>query len=242
MGGASKIVRPVFGESVKFFGTNYGDRKVKIVFTAQIKNLWNYQIHIILKSTYNFHMNKLKKYTIVGILFVIIAGTIAHFVYQWSGNNFFVGLFFPVNESVWEHMKLVYFPMLLYGIFMNHQLKEEYPAVTFALSFGILVGTFLVPVIFYTYSGILGKSVMVLDIATFVLSVMLAFWAVYRLTLSGRFADERSTDCTRWLVYIAAVTGLCFLLFSYMPPDAGLFQDLASANEQEGKNRGNSGM
>ncbi|MDD7025196.1 MAG: DUF6512 family protein, partial [Oscillospiraceae bacterium] len=58
-------------------------------------------------------MNKLKCYTITGILFVIITGTISHFVYEWSQNNFILGLFFPVNESTWEHMKLLFFPMLI---------------------------------------------------------------------------------------------------------------------------------
>lgn len=172
-------------------------------------------------------MNRLKKYTVAGIIFVIITGTIAHFIYQWTGNNFFVGLFFPVNESVWEHMKLVYFPMLLYGVFMNHQLKEEYPAVTSTLVLGILVGTFLVPVIFYTYSGMLGKNYIVLDIATFVLSVIIAFWWVYRRALSGI-----TTECTKWILYLTAVIGFCFLLFSYMTPDAGLFYDPSSANGQ----------
>lgn len=168
-------------------------------------------------------MSSLKKYTIAGIVFVIIAGTIAHFVYQWTGGSFLAGLFFPVNESIWEHMKLIYFPMLLYGGYMNHRLKEKYPAVTSALCLGILLGTFLIPVIFYTYSGILGKSYMPLDIATFVLSIVLAFFAVYRLTLSGRL-----TFCTSWFMWLVAFIGLGFILFSYMPPNIGLFQDLSS--------------
>lgn len=165
-------------------------------------------------------MSRLKKYTLTGILFVIIAGTIAHFVYPWTGDSFLAGLFFPVNESTWEHMKLVYFPMLLYGIYMNGRLKKEYPAVTSALSAGILLGTLLIPVIFYTYSGILGENYLLLDIATFVVSILLAFLAVYRLTLSGSL-----TSCTSWFVWLIAFIGLGFLLFSYMPPAIGLFQN-----------------
>ena len=101
-------------------------------------------------------MNPLKSNIIKGILFVSIAGTLAHFVYEWSNNNYILGFFFPVNESTWEHMKLFFFPMLLFSVWMNQKFKEEYPCVTGALLAGTLLGTFLIPVLFYTYSGILG--------------------------------------------------------------------------------------
>lgn len=45
-------------------------------------------------------MKKLKYFTVVGGAAVLALGTAAHFFYEWSGNNFFVGMFSPVNESV----------------------------------------------------------------------------------------------------------------------------------------------
>ena len=60
-------------------------------------------------------MNSLKRFCILGAIVTVIFGVISHFVYEWSGNNFFAGLFFPVNESTWEHMKLLFFPMLAYA-------------------------------------------------------------------------------------------------------------------------------
>ena len=53
----------------------------------------------------------LKTYTIIGVFFVLAAGSLAHFLYDWTGSNAIAGLFVPVNESVWEHMKLLFFPM-----------------------------------------------------------------------------------------------------------------------------------
>ena len=163
-------------------------------------------------------MNKLKHYTILGILFVIIAGTLSHFVYEWSGNNFILGFFFPVNESTWEHMKLCFFPMLLYSCFMNRKLKDDYPCVTSSLLFGVLLGTFLIPIIFYTYSGILGQNYIFFDIATFIISVLLAFIAVYRLSLSCVL-----DSFLFWLATLAFLTAICFLVFTYYPPCIGLF-------------------
>ena len=75
-------------------------------------------------------MNRLKHYSIAGAIFVLIAGTLSHFVYEWSGQNFILGFFFPIDESTWEHMKLIFFPMLSYSLFMNRQLKDDHPCVT----------------------------------------------------------------------------------------------------------------
>ena len=46
------------------------------------------------------------------ILAVVLLGTLWHFAYAISGDAYFVGLIAPVNESVWEHLKIVYLPIL----------------------------------------------------------------------------------------------------------------------------------
>ncbi len=165
-------------------------------------------------------MNRLKIGTILGILLVIIAGTLFHFVFEWSGNNPLVGLFFPVNESTWEHMKLSFFPMLLYSFFMNQKLKEEYPCITPSLLIGTLLATFLIPVLFYTYTGILEGNFFVLDIATYILSIVIAFLAVYKLTLTCNTYFSVS-----FLILMVIIIAVCFLVFTYFPPKLGLFAD-----------------
>lgn len=163
-------------------------------------------------------MKKLKHYTITGAIFVIITGTISHFIYEWSGRQFLLGFFFPVSESTWEHMKLCFFPMLIYSCFMNKRWKDAYPCVTSALLYGTLLGTFLIPVIFYTYTGIIGRNYLFLDIATFVISVLLAFLCVYRLTVSCKMFSH--TFLLGSLVFVMAI---CFLMFTYLPPNLGIF-------------------
>ena len=169
-------------------------------------------------SAYNTIMNKLKCYTIIGTIFVIITGTISHFIYEWSGNNFILGFFFPVSESTWEHMKLCFFPMLIYSLFMNQRLKEDYPCVTSSLLFGILFGTFLIPAIFYTYTGILGRNLLPLDIITFMSSIIFAFIAVYRLTHSCKMSSFAFP-----FGLLVSVMAVCFFTFSYNPPNIGFF-------------------
>ena len=163
-------------------------------------------------------MNKLKSYTLIGVGFVIITGTISHFIYEWSGQNFILGFFFTVNESTWEHMKLCFFPMLLYFLFMKLGLKVSNPCTVSSMLAGLLLGTCLIPVIFYSYSGILGQNYIVLDIATFVLSVLLGFLSFYKLSLSCK-AQHR----LRWLIFGVIVFAICFAIFTYLPPEFGIF-------------------
>lgn len=163
-------------------------------------------------------MNKLKRYTIIGIIFVLITGTISHFVYEWSGNNTLVGFLFPINESVWEHMKLLFFPMLFYSFYMIYKLEPDYPCIASSAMFGVLLGTFLIPVTFYTYSGILGYTSIFFDIGIFIVSVLLAFIAVYRLTLSCKLVSYELLF--KLLILIVA---MCFFAFTYHPLNIGIF-------------------
>lgn len=163
-------------------------------------------------------MNQLKRYTITGMLFVLILGTLSHFLYEWSNNNFFVGLFSPVNESIWEHMKLLFFPMLLFSLIAIPKLKYDYPCITSSSLSGILMGTILIPIIYYTYTGIIGYDITILDLLTFLLAVVIAFFTAYKFTLSCKMQDY--TAILRAIVYVFL---MCFLLFTYSPPSIGLF-------------------
>lgn len=168
-------------------------------------------------------MKQLNVFTVTGILFVLCTGTLAHFVYEWSGNNSLVGLFTPVNESIWEHMKLLFFPMLTYTLFMAFKWKDKYPCILSAFFCGTLTGTLLIPVFFYAYTYLLGRDVFWLDLAVFVLSVLIAFRLSHRLTLSCRLRSYTLLLCS--LICILAV---CFAVFTYHPPNLEIFEDMSS--------------
>ena len=104
-------------------------------------------------------MDRTKLYFIGGILFTAILGTLSHFFYDWTGQGALIGLVSPVNESTWEHMKLVFFPLLLWTLLASPGLSGEYPAISGALLLGNILGTLSIPVLFYTYTGILGRDV-----------------------------------------------------------------------------------
>lgn len=160
-----------------------------------------------------------KKLFIWGFLFVSVIGTLLHFVYEWSGNNSIVRLFAPWNESTWEHMKLLFFPMLVLVLFLFFKLPEQSP-IPVALSIGTLVGLALIPILFYTYTGVLGFSVMAIDIAIFYISVLGAFLIGWFLKDNCELANRRGL-----LLACLVILAILFFIFSYYPPGIGLFQE-----------------
>lgn len=165
-------------------------------------------------------MKHLKRFTLIGILFVWIVGSLSHFLYDWTGQNPIVGLFTPVNESVWEHMKLLFFPMLLYFLLVISPRSEDRPCLASAFCFGILAGTFLIPLCYYLYTSILKKDLFLLDIGIFVLSTLAAFWLAYRLSLSCRLKSH-----TILLTFLVCILFVCFIVFTRRPPALNLFED-----------------
>ncbi len=163
-------------------------------------------------------MKQLKRYTIIGTIFALILGTLSHFLYDWSGNNHILGFFTPVNESVWEHMKLLFFPMLLCSLFIIFKLQKAYPCIASSFFFGTLTGTSLIPLFFYAYTAISGKDFFILDIGIFILSVIIAFRLSYKLTLSCKL------ESFTFLLYcIVCIIFISFIVFTYHPPKASLF-------------------
>lgn len=162
--------------------------------------------------------NKLLFSTILGILFVSILGTLLHFTYEWSSNNSIVGLFSAVNESTWEHMKLIFFPMLLFSLIESIRLKDSYSSLFCADTAAILFGTFLIPVIFYTYSGVLGTNIDFINILIFYLCVFLAYCFRYFLV-----KKETVLPCT-FLLILLTVFIILFFVFTKSPPNLGIFE------------------
>ena len=49
----------------------------------------------------------------IGFFFTVVFGVLLHFLYEWSYNSVWIAPFSGVNESTWEHMKLLFFPMFI---------------------------------------------------------------------------------------------------------------------------------
>ena len=155
-----------------------------------------------------------------GFAFVTFGGTILHFLYEWTGGSILVAPFSGVNESTWEHMKLLFWPLFLFALVQRFFFKdqENYWCVKLA---EILLGLVLIPVQFYTYNGAFGKSPDWLNIAIFYITVLLVFlfeWWVLK-------NDRLQCKCPRLAFAIVCLIGVLFVVFTFVPPQIPLFQD-----------------
>lgn len=169
--------------------------------------------------------SKLIKAQLIAILFSLILGTLLHFTYKWSGKNLFVGSFSAVNESVWEHLKLVFYPMLIATIIEYFFVKDVANNYIEAKAIGIFTAMAFIVVTFFTYSGIIGTSIIVIDILIFILSIILGEYVAYRLM---KRKDESTVTTESLAIIILAFLLLCFVIFTYLPPEVNLFRDVTT--------------
>ena len=110
---------------------------------------------------------KIIRFQIFSVIFTWILGTILHFLYEWSGDNKIIASFSAVNESTWEHLKLVFFPMLITTIVGFLVIGKDNKKFWCAKTIGIILAMSFIIVFFYTYTGIIGTNFAILDIGSF---------------------------------------------------------------------------
>ena len=164
-------------------------------------------------------MKKIIKYEIFSILFCIILGTLLHFTYELSNQNAFIGTFSAVNESVWEHLKLTFFPTLITTLLSSFFLEHYKEFIGYRLK-GILYSLSFTVIFFYTYSGILGKSILIIDILTFIVSIFVCEY----ITLKQFFRfQENSNGKLIYNLAIWIIIAILFVIFTFYPLPIGLF-------------------
>ena len=170
-------------------------------------------------------MQKLiKNLAIWGAVFVIIFGTLLHFFYDWSGHNFLVGFLAPINESVWEHMKLVFTPMILFAFIDYYYLRGKVDDYCFALLKQISFAIIFIIAVFYIYTSFVGHSVLAIDISSFIVAVILAKWFGYAI-LTKRFKQWEFKGINTVAAIVLVALAAFFVLATINPPQIGLFKD-----------------
>ena len=147
-------------------------------------------------------------------------GTILHFLYDWLGETTLVAPFSGVNESTWEHMKLLFWPMFLFAIVQSFFFRDRGDFWCVKLR-GITLGLLLIPTLFYTYNGVIGKSPDWLNIAIFFISAATVY--IYET----RQFDKGSVACKspKLRVALLASIAVLFILFTFLAPKIGIFKD-----------------
>ena len=160
-------------------------------------------------------------YELAGIVFIIVFGSILHFTFEMAGHQAIVGVFSAVNESVWEHLKLGFWPATLFALIEFKYLKKSTNNFLFAKTASICLIPVIIMVIFYSYTAILGESILVIDILSFIIAVIVGQLVSYRL-LTGRMLPY---NLDRISIIALVLLGIAFVVFTFYPPQLAMFQD-----------------
>ncbi|MBQ3483128.1 MAG: hypothetical protein IJA78_03020 [Clostridia bacterium] len=157
---------------------------------------------------------------LMGFAVTSLGGTILHFLYDWLGGALWIAPFSGVNESTWEHMKLLFWPMLIYAVVQSVHFRDRADFWCIKLK-GILLGISLIPILFYTYNGVIGRSPDWINIAIFFIAAAITYICETRL-----FRKE-ATSCKspKRAIAVLCLIALAFAVFTFQTPKLGLFQD-----------------
>ena len=156
----------------------------------------------------------------IAIIAISGLGTLAHFLYEASGHSRIIGLFAAVNESTWEHIKIALTPTILWSLLdgASYGLNANYFLAKIA---SLLVITFFIPIVFYSYRRLVKKSILVIDILIFYIAIILSqltFFGILNLPSQGFAIQYLATVAT--FVFFGA-----YMTLTLFPQKSPIFKD-----------------
>ena len=164
---------------------------------------------------------KARIFLAAGFAFLCIAGSLLHFFYDFTGKDPLAGLISPVNESPWEHLKLLYFPalaMTVAGCLILREKRSVFPA---AMAAGVWAGMLSILCIFYFYTGVLGFHLLAMDLFSFAAGAAITCLTAARILNRSK---QPSDAAVRAAIGFLILPLLLFFLFTYDAPPIALFE------------------
>lgn len=152
------------------------------------------------------------------IRYIILAtmGFLLHFAYDWSGQNNIIGLFSATNESTWEHLKLLFFPMLFVTIWDSLRGNTS-PGFLKRRIMSIMAGMLVIVIMFYTAFGITSRIIDWYNIATYLIGLLATLILDKYITVE----DNLYSAYTALALFILFT--VAFAVFSFKAPSVGIF-------------------
>lgn len=163
---------------------------------------------------------KIFSFEIVGAIFAIISGSLLHFTYKWSNYNVLMATIAAVNESAWEHLKLGFWPLLFWAILEYFIFGKRLKNFCFAKFITLAVFCLSVPIMFYSYTSVLGANYLPFDISIFIIGIVLGQFIGYKIMNNKK--DLRLGKISTVLILLMIIA---FSSFSFITPRNFLFKD-----------------
>ena len=166
-------------------------------------------------------INKLFDYS---ILIVCLMGTLFHFVYDLLGKIKIFGIIFPINESVFEHLKLSFYPLIIWYISTYFIYKKKLNLVFkkwfIFMTFSILISIFLILSLYYIYTGAFGINSPIIDILIYLFAITAAQLIVNNLYYKIILRNYHFLAS----IVIIIILFTIFTIFTFSPPNFPIFK------------------
>jgi len=163
---------------------------------------------------------KILAWEMFGILFIIMLGSSFHFIFELSGGLRIVALLGAVNESVWEHLKIGFWPAFTWAVaeFFSYGKKTGNFLMAKGVSFTLL--SILIAAIYYVSEAI-GIEGFMIHAINFVVSIAIAQLVSYGITITRKYRSILSIVGSLLIV----INIVAFSLLTYFPLNLPIFKD-----------------
>ena len=156
-----------------------------------------------------------------GVIFVFLVGALLHFLFEWSDESRFVGLFASVNESVWEHFKQGFWPMCLFAAIEYGFLRDYINNFLVAKAIAVYIIPIVTGLVFYTYTAIVGEEILLVDILIFLVAIIVGQLTSYKIMTSTKLPKYTSFISLAFIILLAII----IMVFTFYPPHLPIFLD-----------------
>ena len=161
-------------------------------------------------------------YMLFGMIFTFFLGVLLHFVYEWSGRSIWIAFMAPTNESLFEHLKLLMTPYLLWALVEYAYYGQFMHAFVPGKLVGLWLGLILMVGLHLLYVSMLGRTAVAVDVIIFTIAVLAAFAAAeFCMTLEIFDSAGLEILCDALLV----LTVMIFAVFTIYAPHHWLFRE-----------------
>lgn len=166
-------------------------------------------------------LSNLAIWEIYGIPILFLSGVIFHFIYKWSNKAHVVASIGAVNESMWEHMKIAFWPMFLWSVLALGIWGFDREIIYFSRGAGIILTQMSIPLLVKLYTHFSKRNILFVDITLFLICIAFGQLLSHYL-LNFNILIQAFTPL---VIVIVVLLALAFILFSHSPPRLNLFRD-----------------
>ena len=160
-------------------------------------------------------------FVLVSLAIIVGLSGVQHFIYDLAPNPFFA-LFAPISESVWEHLKIVFYPFVfvwIIGYFLiKRHLNVGAKEMLFAAVLGSTTACFLVVFLFYlVHSGLAVEQNSIIEIGVETASIFVGQLVAWHIAKNSK---QISPIVSISVIFVWVVA---FIVFSFITPNAPMF-------------------